>query len=163
MEDEVFSWDITAVIEQTRKLLDLTAASVSLRKPDGGYTKVAATTSEDVVQAIRSITVRSLNDVPNQLLIDQHKGFLRQLEIETKCYSVAELKVIDPKDLLKMFFNPQKDLFQGIEMLLQAMAVSCLKHSCESVLESTLSVFENHFNERRNLDEGMQQMNSRLQ
>ena len=154
MQDEVFSPVITAVIEQTRKLLDLTAVSVSLRKPDGGYIKVAATTSEDVVQAIRSIPVRSLNDVPNQLLIDQHKEFLRRLEIETKCYSVTELKVIDPKDLLKMFFDPQKDLFQGIEKMLQAMAVSCIKHSCESVLESTVSVFENHFDERRNLDEG---------
>ena len=62
MQDEVFSPDITAVIEQTRKLLDLTAVSASLKEPDGGYMKVAATTSKDVVQAIRSIPVPSLND-----------------------------------------------------------------------------------------------------
>ncbi len=61
---------------------------------------------------------------------------------------------MDPKDLLKMFFDPQKDLYQDIEMLLQAMAVSCIKHSCESVLESTVTVFENHFDKRRNLHEG---------
>ena len=67
MQDEVFSPEIAAVIDHTRKLLDLTAVSLSLKEPEGGYIKLAATTSEDVVQAIRSIPVRSLNDVSNQL------------------------------------------------------------------------------------------------
>ena len=38
-------------------------------------------------------------------------------------------------------------------MIVQAMAVSCVKHSCESVLESLVSKFENHFDERRNMGE----------
>eukprot|EP00794_Sanderia_malayensis_P013256 gene13256-14620_t len=105
MQDEVFSPDITATINHTRKLLDLAAVYVSLKEPEGGYIKVAATTSEEVLQAIRSIPVRSLNNVSNQLLIDQHKEFLRRLEKEIESYSIAELKVMDPKTLLKKFFD----------------------------------------------------------
>ena len=37
-------------------------------------------------------------------------------------------------------------------MVLQAIAVSSVKHSCESMLESLVSKFENHFDSRRNYD-----------
>ena len=52
-----------------------------------------------------------------------------------------------------MFFDPLKKLFDGIEMVLQSIAVSSVKHSCESVLESLVSKFENHFDNRRNMGE----------
>ena len=55
--------------------------------------------------------------------------------------------------MLKHFFDPAERLFEGIELVVQAMAVSCLKHSCESVLESLVSKYENHFDERRNMGE----------
>ena len=51
---------------------------------------------------------------------------------------------------IKKYFNPTLRLFENIEM---AMAVACVKHSCESVLESLVSKFENHFDERRNMGE----------
>ena len=38
-------------------------------------------------------------------------------------------------------------------MVMQDMAVSAIKHSIESVLESFVSVFESHFDARRNMDE----------
>ena len=33
------------------------------------------------------------------------------------------------------------------------MAVASVKHSCESISESFVSEYENHFDERRNVDE----------
>ena len=38
-------------------------------------------------------------------------------------------------------------------MILKAVSVSAVKHLCESVLESLVSKFENHFDCRRNLGE----------
>jgi hypothetical protein len=36
---------------------------------------------------------------------------------------------------------------------MQAMAVCAVKHSCESILESYVSRYENHFDCRRNTNE----------
>ena len=44
-------------------------------------------------------------------------------------------------------------LIEGIEMVIQAMATSAVKQSCENVLESLVSKFENHFDLRRNMGE----------
>ena len=63
------------------------------------------------------------------------------------------IKKLNPNDILKDFFNSEEKLFVDIEMVMQAMAVSAIKHSVESVLESFVSIFENHFDSRRNLDE----------
>ena len=38
-------------------------------------------------------------------------------------------------------------------MILQTMAVASVKHSCESILESFVSKYENHFDIRRNVNE----------
>jgi hypothetical protein len=38
-------------------------------------------------------------------------------------------------------------------MVMQAIAVCAVKHSCESVLESFVSRYENHFDSRRNTEE----------
>ena len=38
-------------------------------------------------------------------------------------------------------------------MIMQAMAVSAVKHSCESILESFVSRYENHFDARRGTNE----------
>ena len=37
---------------------------------------------------------------------------------------------------------------------MQALSVCAVKHSCESVLESFVSCYENHFDSRRNTEEG---------
>ena len=38
-------------------------------------------------------------------------------------------------------------------MVMQAISVCCVKVSCESVLESLVTIFENHFDARRNMHE----------
>ena len=66
---------------------------------------------------------------------------------------MAELQKVDSKVLVKKFFDPESQLYINIEMVLHAMAVASVKHSCESILESFVSEYENHFDERRNVDE----------
>ena len=83
----------------------------------------------------------------------QIKLFVSRLENITEKYSVKELKALDTRILIKEFFDLKKKLYLDIEMIIQAMAVASVKHSCESVLESFVSKYENHFDERRNVDE----------
>ena len=54
---------------------------------------------------------------------------------------------------LKLFFEPESGLFVDIEIVMRAISVCCVKISCESVLQSVVSVFENHFDPRRNMKE----------
>ena len=94
-----------------------------------------------------------LDDVSEDVLAKQYKEFLRRLGEITKDLKYEELVNLDAKVLIKKFYNPQEELFEGIEMVLQAIAVSSVKHSCESILESLVSKFENHFDSRRNMGE----------
>ena len=54
---------------------------------------------------------------------------------------------------MKLLYYRKEKLFEGIEMIVQAFSVCSVKVSCEFVLESLGSVFENHFNARRNRQE----------
>ena len=56
---------------------------------------------------------------------------------------------MDSKILISNFFYPSNSLFKDIEIIMQAIAVSVVKHSCESVLESFVSSHENYFYFRR--------------
>ena len=47
------------------------------------------------------------------------------------------------------FFDPDQELFKNIETVMQSIAVSAVKHRSESILESFVSRYENHFDIRR--------------
>ena len=78
---------------------------------------------------------------------------MKKLENEIKNVPLADLEKMGPKALSKDFFNTNKKLYENNEMVMQAMGVSAIKHSVESVLELFVSVFESHFDARRNMDE----------
>ena len=60
---------------------------------------------------------------------------------------------MDNKDLILNFFYPYQTLFKNVEAIMQAMAVCAVKHSCECILESYVSRYENHFDCTRNTNE----------
>ena len=62
-------------------------------------------------------------------------------------YSRGQLGQLDPKTIIIQFLDPKGNPFRSIEMIMQAISVSCVKVSCESVLESLVSIFENHFDD----------------
>jgi hypothetical protein len=86
-------------------------------------------------------------------LKEEYAEFLKRLQTLTATYKLETLKTTDPKDLIKKFFNPEDRLFVGIEMIIEAIAVCCVKQSCESILESLVSIYENHFDSNRNMEE----------
>lgn len=153
LKDEVFDAEAVTVISHTKTILNLPDIAAKLKGPDGGHIKQAVIQGPLFVDAVRSVPVRSLNNISDNELKRQYRQFLKRLEELTKLYSLEELRATDPKDILRQFFDPKRALFTEIEMVMQAFSACCVKVSCESVLESLVSIFENHFDARRNMNE----------
>ena len=150
LETEVYSAEEKVLIERTRVVLDLPALAMKLKQPGASAIKTTATEFPKFLEAVRSIPVKSLGSVPVEELRRQFREYMVRLAKMTSGYSSDDLAEVDPKELLKKFFNPNDGLYKNIEMIMQALAVSSVKVSCESVLESFVSKYENHFDERRN-------------
>jgi hypothetical protein len=136
LKSEVYDQESITVINATKHVLDLPALSIKLHQPDGGNIKVAATNFPLFIEAVKEAPIRSLQAVPVDHLKEEYAEFLKRLQTLTATYKLETLKTTDPKDLIKTFFNPEDRLFVGIEMIIEAIAVCCVKQSCESILES---------------------------
>ena len=152
LNKEVFSKEGEAVIGHARIILDLPKLAIKV-KTEKSAVKVALTEFEKWSEAVKKVPIEDLTDVPQDELKSQFKKDVKRLEVLTSKYSIDELQELDSKILIKKFFDPDSNMFVDIEMILQAIAVASVKHSCESVLESFVSEYENHFDERRNVDE----------
>ena len=153
LKSEVYDMESVRIIRATKIIVDLPAIAIKLQQPDGGYIKVAVTDFPMFMEAVNQIPIRSLRTVPEKNLQEQNKEFLKRLEKITIKQNANELRTVDPKEFIKRFFHPHDNLYVGIEMIMQAIAVSCVKQSCESILESMVSTYEHHFNGMRNMDE----------
>ena len=152
LSDEVFSKDGEEVINRTRTILDFSRLALKI-KNEKSSVKVAYIEFPKWIEAVEKIPVEDLKNVPQDELKRQYKLFLSRLEDITKNKSANELENLDAKVLLKQLFDPKRLLFVDIELVLHAVAVASVKSSCESILESYVSQYEVHFNERRNVDE----------
>ena len=150
---EVYGEDVRAVIEATRPVLDLSGLAIKLKDPEGNFIKVAATEFPKFKKAVDAVPITSLQPVPVEELRRQYRVFLEGLSQMTSKLGKEELKGMDSKEIIKNFFDPAGKEFVDIEMVMQAIAVCSVKHSCESVLESFVSRYENHFDSRRSTDE----------
>ena len=152
LNEDVFNEEGEEIIGYTRTVLDLPALAIKMRKEQSSL-KVALTEFPTWLASVRNIPVDDLNDISEDELKGQFKLFMKRLEVLSNKYSLTELQILDTKILIKKFFDPEGSLYVDIEMVLQAMAIASVKHSCESILESFVSEYENHFDERRNVDE----------
>ena len=105
--------------------------------------------------AVDSLDIVQLKNFSYEDLKKQFDLFLEKLIEVISKYSVEELRspTFDNKILLKKLFSPTEKHFEGIELIMHSLAVSCVKVSCESVLESFVSQYEHHFGIRRTMDE----------
>ena len=152
--EDVYTDDEREIIEKTRIVLDLPALADLLKQPGESVVKVQVTEFPKFLNAVKCIPVRSLRPpLMEAELRRQFSEYLSRLEEMTSSMSSEVLAKCDPKELLKKFFDPKNKLYKGIEMVMQALAVSSVKVSCESVLESFVSKYESHFDVRRNMSE----------
>ena len=69
---------------------------------------------------------------------------LKKLEKFTDRESEKDMQSVDPKEIIKKFFGPAAEEM----MIMQAIAVSSVKHGCESALELFVSRYGHHFDGR---------------
>ena len=130
LSSEVYDSQTIQIIESTRNILDLPNLAKNINENGSSFIKVAITSFPVFYESVRKIPVRSLNDVSEEELSKQYKEFLKRLGKISKSLVVSEeLNGIDPKVLIKKFFDPKGELYEGIEMVLQAIAVASVKHS----------------------------------
>ena len=153
LKNEVYDPKDVEIINLTKVILDLPSLGKKLHSVGGGYIKVSRQEFPTYLHAIKNIPVRSLNNINEEVLKSEYKEFLRRLEVLTKKYKFEELNDLDPKKLIEAFFKTSDRLYVDIEMIMQSIAVSSVKQSCESILESLVSQYENHFDSRRSLNE----------
>ena len=130
LSSEVYDSQTIQIIESTRNILDLPNLAKNINENGSSFIKVAITSFPVFYESVRKIPVRSLNDVSEEELSKQYKEFLKSFgEISKSLVVSEELNGIDPKVLIKKFFDPKGELYEGIEMVLQAIAVASVKHS----------------------------------
>ena len=152
LTDEVFSEEGKAVIGHTRTILDFARLAIKVRNGSSAV-KVAVTEFNKWLEAVQKIPVKDLEDISRDELKAEYRLFVTRLELHAEKFSIKELEDLDSKVLIKKFFDEDNKSYEGIEMVLHAVAVASVKSSCESILESFVSQYENHFDERRNVDE----------
>ena len=116
---EVYSSEGKAAVELTRTMLDLPALARKIKSAGSSCIKVAITEFPKFLNAVRSLPVVTLRDVSDEELKSEFRTFVVRLGELTKDQTVADLVEIDPKELIKKFFDPSGELFVGIEMILQ--------------------------------------------
>ena len=140
LSDEVFSAEGKKVIEATRVILDLPILAVKLKETGANPIKVSEVEFPKFAKAVSEIPVNSVKGISEKEMKQQFRVFLERLSIMTEKIKKPELSKTDSKELIKQFFDPSNELFKDIEMIMECMAVSAVKHSCESVLESYISM-----------------------
>ena len=153
LSDDVYSKEGKDIIEKTRVILDLPSLALKMKTPGESYIHLSVTEFPLFKNSIDMIPIESLRNVPDEELKKQFRTFLERLKAITEDMDTKDLEELDPKELIKKFFDPAEQLYKNIEMVMQSLAVSAVKHSCESVLESFVSRYENHFDSRRNTEE----------
>ena len=79
LKSEVYDMESVRIIKATKIIVDLPAIAIKLQQPDGGYIKVAVTDFPMFMEAVNQIPIRSLRTVPENILQEQYKEFLKRL------------------------------------------------------------------------------------
>ena len=77
----------------------------------------------------------------------QYREFIRRLGEVGKEKGSAELTSIQ---IIAKFLDPKEDLYKDIEGPLSVLARACVAQGVEAIVESWVSVLENHSSRKRN-------------
>ena len=79
LSNDVYDSQTIAVIEETRQVLDIPAMALKLKDPSLTSLKLATLEFPKFQKAIENIPVRSLIDVPEEILAKQYKEFVKRV------------------------------------------------------------------------------------
>ena len=98
------------------------------------------------IEKARIITP-DISDITDQELRLQYRDFLNK--IENNLSDDAEDTKLKSMDILKMFLSPELKLYENVETIVHILCTAATTMSVESVVESWVSVYENHSNKHR--------------
>ena len=149
LEEDVLDQEERKVVAKCKTITDLKSLLIDVK--DNGALKVTAARSHLFVKAIRELPVRSLDNVPDEILKAQFSLLLQRLETLQQPCTLAEN--IDAKKLISLLLKMKEARYEGMEMVMQAVVAASTKFSVESVLESIVSRYEDHFDKTRSVGE----------
>ena len=96
-------------------------------------------------------SIRILTNIGSTISDDEivqlYRRFLRKLE---RFYKGTDLKPLTSIDIIKSLLQ-QEALFSDVEFIIHCFCTACIKISFESVVESLVSRYENHFDTSRQM------------
>ena len=147
IKEETIDESEKKVIEASRSVLDVHRTLDEMKKFNMSPVLYGSMNFENFKKAIKELNVKEVLTVTDDILLRQYKIFLSRL-----------LKLDSKKDLefnLKRLFSSKENekLYEDCELIMQVLSVAMLCNTVESYIESFVSVFECHFDSRRNLNE----------
>ena len=130
LEQNVFDEDDRKVISQAKVITDLKSIFCAVKQ--GGTTKVVASKANQYLKAIRKLPIKSLINVPDDVLNAQFNDLV--CRIESLVPTNTNVHNIDSKDIIKSLIKESTECCKGIEMLVQAICCASVKVSVESVI-----------------------------
>ena len=78
---------------------------------------------------------RNLRSINKDSIESQFRIFLKRLQNKTKDKTSENIEESDPNELIKQFMK-KEELYSGIELIMQATAVSAVNMSVESIQDT---------------------------
>ena len=153
LKSRVVDEEEESIIHNTEIILDVPNLAILIKNCSTDLNLLCLSEFPRFRDAIIALRLTSLTPFEEDDIKNHFKTYLAKLKHMTSNLSVEELEDMDPRVLLKELFDPKTNFFEDTQLVLQAMACASVKVSCESILESFTSKFENHFDLRRNVDE----------
>ena len=116
LRDEVYTVEGKAVIEKTRVVLDLPALALKMKRAGGNPIILSVTEYPKFKDSIEKIPVDFIKDIPEPELKNQYRTFIEKLKVLTEDIDVDALSKMDPKEIIKKFFDPDGELYKNIEV-----------------------------------------------
>ena len=118
-----------------------------------GPVKASALHVDVYKRAVRKLTVTSLMHVPDAVLERQFKTMMHHLQHQDIQKIMLDKEEIKSSSVIILcLFSSKYNMYDGIEMVMQAISVGSVKFCVESVIESLVSHHEIHFGPYRNAD-----------
>jgi hypothetical protein len=139
LQSEVFENETVEMIEHVRVICDLKTLLPSIKKK--GAIVIGLEESAKFVNSVRCVT-GTLRSITDDNIVYCYRLFLRKLE---QHFSPMPAKSLTSKNMIRAFLNTTTGLAKDVEVIVHCMSVAAVKVSVESVVESLVSRYQNHF------------------
>ena len=147
LRNSIYKRETITVVENIRIICDLKSLAVQIHVR--GAVVTGFTNGRRFLKAVRAMT-SSVEDVSDVDILENFKKLVGVLDRMTRG---KNLKRVTSLGLLKEILSSNNNLSEGIELSLHCICCAAVKVSVESIVESMISVYENHFDSKRQLTE----------